>query len=153
MATSNSSQMIYDEKVLKRTAVPRSLALKKEVSKRLQQFGRNDDFVVLLFHFDERITKLNHRLLIPYDKLVSCFADSKKLIHVSRPIKRVKAVPDWNSSLCKVVCDIFDFVKVQLRNGGRYGYTYPFLVQRPHGFHGFFPSTWNRFYVIVFCLV
>ena len=96
-------------------AVPRSLALYEVGSKCLQQFGRDQHVVVPLFHLDERVTKLNHRLLVLYDELVVSFADSEKLVLVARLIVSVKAVPNWNSSLSEVVCDVHDFVEVQLK--------------------------------------
>ena len=49
----DSALMVYNEEVLESTAIPCSLVFQVEVSKRLEQFGGHEDFVVFLFHLDK----------------------------------------------------------------------------------------------------
>ena len=82
VAACDSALVIYNEKVLKRMAVPSSPVLSVEVSEGFQQFGRHEDFIVFLFHLDQRIAEFNHCFLVGYDELVVRFAYPEKLICV-----------------------------------------------------------------------
>ena len=67
VATGDSSTVVQNEKILKRTTIPCSPIFGVVVSESFQEFGCHEDFVVFLFNFYKGVAKTDHCLLVSYD--------------------------------------------------------------------------------------